>query len=199
MHPWFRWIFYLNPAAYAFESLMTNEFQGLKLECIAPQYIPFGAGYDSQNRDLRGCTVAGSDGSGMIDGVAYVQQQYDYAVGHTWRGFGVVIGFWIFLIGLTALGFELRNSHGGSSVLLYKRGLRTKKSSDPEKEAGWNTERRLQMPSQYARQSTFSWHNLDYFVQYQGAQKQLLNQVFGFVQPGNLVALMGCSGAGKTT
>lgn len=178
---------------------MTNEFQGLKLECIAPQYIPFGAGYDSQNRDLRGCTVAGSDGSGMIDGVAYVQQQYDYAVGHTWRGFGVVIGFWIFLIGLTALGFELRNSHGGSSVLLYKRGLRTKKSSDPEKEAGWNTERRLQMPSQYARQSTFSWHNLDYFVQYQGAQKQLLNQVFGFVQPGNLVALMGCSGAGKTT
>jgi ABC-type glutathione transport system ATPase component len=110
-----------------------------------------------------------------------------------------VIGFWIFLIGLTALGFELRNSHGGSSVLLYKRGLRIKKSSDPEKEAGRNTERPLQMPSQYARQSTFSWHNLDYFVQYQGAQKQLLNQVFGFVQPGNLVALMGCSGAGKTT
>ncbi|KAH7214361.1 ABC-2 type transporter-domain-containing protein [Fusarium oxysporum] len=199
MHPWFRWIFYLNPAAYAFESLMTNEFQGLKLECIAPQYIPFGAGYDSQNRDFRGCTVAGSDESGMIDGVAYVQQQYDYAVGHTWRGFGVVIGFWIFLIGLTALGFELRNSHGGSSVLLYKRGLRTKKRSDPEKDAGRNTERPLQVPSQYARQSTFSWHNLDYFVQYQGAQKQLLNQVFGFVQPGNLVALMGCSGAGKTT
>ncbi|KAJ4183507.1 hypothetical protein NW755_009542 [Fusarium falciforme] len=198
MHPWFRWIFYLNPGAYAFESLMTNEFQGLSLECVAPQYIPFGPGYDNQSQEYRGCTVLGSDDSGMIDGVTYVQQQYDYAVGHIWRGFGIIIGFWFFLIGLTALGFELRNSHGGSSVLLYKRGSRTKKISDPEKEAGRNTES-LQLSTQATRQSTFSWHNLDYFVQYQGAQKQLLNQVFGYVQPGNLVALMGCSGAGKTT
>ncbi|KAM0434008.1 hypothetical protein ACHAPT_003952 [Fusarium lateritium] len=198
MHPWFRWIFYLNPGAYAFESLMTNEFQGLSLECVAPQYIPFGGDYDTQSQQYRGCTVLGSDNSGMIDGVTYVQQQYDYAVGHIWRGFGIIIGFWIFLIGLTALGFELRNSHGGSSVLLYKRGSRTKKVSDPEKEAGRNSES-LQMTTQATRQSTFSWHNLDYYVQYQGAQKQLLNQVFGYVQPGNLVALMGCSGAGKTT
>ncbi|OJJ79127.1 uncharacterized protein ASPGLDRAFT_137595 [Aspergillus glaucus CBS 516.65] len=28
---------------------------------------------------------------------------------------------------------------------------------------------------------------------------ELLNQVFGFVKPGSLVALMGCSGAGKIT
>ncbi|KAM5381157.1 hypothetical protein ACJZ2D_003073 [Fusarium nematophilum] len=194
MHPWFRWIFYLNPGAYAFESLMANEFQGLQLECVAPQYIPFGGGYDTQGQDFRGCTVLGSDASGMIDGVAYVQQQYDYAVGHIWRGFGVIVGFWIFLIGLTALGFELRNSHGGSSVLLYKRGGRSKTS-----DAGKTGQTSEQMLSQTTRQSTFSWHNLDYFVQYQGAQKQLLNQVFGFVQPGNLVALMGCSGAGKTT
>lgn len=177
---------------------MTNEFQGLSLDCVAPQYIPFGPGYDNQSQEYRGCTVLGSDDPGMIDGVTYVQQQYDYAVGHIWRGFGIIIGFWLFLIGLTALGFELRNSHGGSSVLLYKRGSRTKKISDPEKEAGRNTES-LQLSTQATRQSTFSWHNLDYFVQYQGAQKQLLNQVFGYVQPGNLVALMGCSGAGKTT
>jgi ATP-binding cassette subfamily G (WHITE) protein 2 (PDR) len=25
MHPWFRWINYLDPVAYAFESLMINE------------------------------------------------------------------------------------------------------------------------------------------------------------------------------
>jgi ATP-binding cassette subfamily G (WHITE) protein 2 (PDR) len=25
MHPWFRWINYLNPVAYAYESLMINE------------------------------------------------------------------------------------------------------------------------------------------------------------------------------
>ncbi|KAH7152018.1 ABC-2 type transporter-domain-containing protein [Dactylonectria estremocensis] len=199
MHPWFRWIFYLNPGAYAFESLMANEFDGLQLECVSPQYIPFGGDYNNQTTDFRGCTVLGSDASGMISGIDYVREQYSYSIGHIWRGFGVIVGFWIFLIGLTALGFELRNSHGGSSVLLYKRGARTKKSLDPEMAVGQAPERSLQVTSQTARQSTFSWHDLDYFVQYQGAQKQLLNKVFGFVQPGNLVALMGCSGAGKTT
>ena len=32
-----------------------------------------------------------------------------------------------------------------------------------------------------------------------GGQKQLLNNVFGYVKPGTLTALMGASGAGKTT
>ena len=49
------------------------------------------------------------------------------------------------------------------------------------------------------KQSTFTWNNLDYHVSFNGGKKQLLNQVFGFVKPGNLVALMGASGAGKTT
>jgi ABC-type multidrug transport system ATPase subunit len=54
-------------------------------------------------------------------------------------------------------------------------------------------------PPQRVKQSTFCWHDLNYFVKYQGQQKQLLDKVFGYVQPGNLVALMGSSGAGKTT
>ncbi|KAK7415703.1 hypothetical protein QQX98_005738 [Neonectria punicea] len=198
MHPWFRWIFYLNPGAYAFESLMANEFNGLELDCVSPQYVPFGVGYDNQTADYRGCTVLGSE-SGVINGVEYVQQQYSYSAGHIWRGFGIIVGLWIFLIALTSLGFELRNSHGGSSVLLYKTGARTKRSSDPEMAADQTPERSLQTTSKTTKQSTFSWHDLDYYVQYQGAQKQLLNKVFGFVQPGSLVALMGCSGAGKTT
>lgn len=204
MRVWFRWIFYLNPGAYAFESLMANEFQGLQLDCVAPQQVPFGGAYDDQDQAYRGCTVLGSDGSGTIDGVAYLREQYGFSVGHIWRGFGVIIGFWIFFISLTALGFELKNSHGGSSVLLFKRTWRSKKRSekDPDAEqcAGGKTEpSTLQLSSQSTRQSTFSWSNLDYFVQYQGSRKQLLCQVFGYVKPGNLVALMGCSGAGKTT
>lgn len=197
MHPWFRWIFYLNPGAYAFESLMANEFQGLELECVSPQYVPFGNGYASNISEYRGCTVLGSDDAGIIHGVDYIQQQYGYSVGHIWRGFGVLIGFWIFFIGVTSLGFELRNSQGGSSVLLFKQGSQKKKVTDVErsldKSEGYSSQ------GQVVRQSTFSWHDLDYYVKYQGSQKQLLNKVFGYVKPGNLVALMGCSGAGKTT
>ncbi|KAK4038643.1 ABC-2 type transporter-domain-containing protein [Parachaetomium inaequale] len=204
MHPWFRWIFYLNPGSYAFESLMANEFTGLNLDCVAPQYVPFGPEYESGAlASHHGCTVLGSDNlSGIIDGHAYITQQYSYATGHIWRGFGVLIGFWIAFIAVTALAFELRTSDGGSSVLLYKRTMRNKKAGqdvEAAQEEKVKPAASLAPPSQQAKQSTFCWHDLDYFVKYQGQQKQLLDKVFGYVQPGNLVALMGCSGAGKTT
>ena len=178
---------------------MANEFHGLELQCVAPQYVPFGGSYENLTAEFRGCTVLGSDANGLINGVDYIRDQYGYAIGHIWRGFGVLVGFWIFFIGVTALGFELRNNQGGSSVLLYKRGARTRKTDELEKDTAQDSDRTVQAMSQSARQSTFSWHDLDYFVKYQGVQKQLLDKVFGFVQPGNLVALMGCSGAGKTT
>lgn len=35
MHPWFRWINYINPVGYAFESLMINEVRALLTHVIA--------------------------------------------------------------------------------------------------------------------------------------------------------------------
>ena len=178
---------------------MANEFQGLELECVSPQYVPYGGTYEEQPSEYRGCTVLGSNGTGMINGVDYIGQQYSYATGHIWRGFGIIVGFWIFFIGVAALGFELRKNQGGSSVLLYKNGARREKAKDVEKSPSQALDRSQGILAQSPHQSTFTWHNLDYFVSYQGTQKQLLDKVFGFVQPGSLVALMGCSGAGKTT
>ncbi|CAK7222792.1 hypothetical protein SEUCBS140593_005023 [Sporothrix eucalyptigena] len=224
MHPWFRWIFYLNPGAYAFESLVANEFQGLTLDCVSPQYVPYGPSYDSIGiTSERGCTIQGSNPlTGKIDGVDYIREHFMYSPGHIWRGFGVILGFWVFFIAVTAMGFEFRNNHGGSSVLLFKRYFR-KSAKVPDIEdtpvtelekagaasasasvtpgSGSGTASPALVPpsSSTPRQSTFCWHDLDYFVKYQGAQKQLLDKIFGFVQPGNLVALMGSSGAGKTT
>ncbi|CAK7221669.1 hypothetical protein SBRCBS47491_004607 [Sporothrix bragantina] len=214
MHPWFRWIFYLNPGAYAFESLVANEFQGLTLDCVSPQYVPYGPGYDSLGiSPERGCTIEGSNPlTGKIDGVDYIREHFMYSPGHIWRGFGVIIAFWIVFIAVTAMGFELRNNQGGSSVLLFKRHFR-KSAKVPDVEetpvselekagatsAAANSSDSEPHSSSTPRQSTFCWHDLDYFVKYQGAQKQLLDKIFGFVQPGNLVALMGSSGAGKTT
>ncbi|OJJ50398.1 hypothetical protein ASPZODRAFT_110765 [Penicilliopsis zonata CBS 506.65] len=200
MHVWFRWIFYLNPGAYSFESLMANEFVGLKLQCVSPDYIPYGTGYSDESSQYRGCTVVGSDANGVIDGATYIHEQFNYSAHHIWRGFGVIIGFWIFFIFLTALGFELRNNQAGSSVLLYKRGGERKKITDAENTG--NAQQGEVDPgflSQSAKPSTFTWKNLDYHVPFHGQKKQLLDKVFGYVKPGNLVALMGSSGAGKTT
>lgn len=208
MHPWFKWIFYLNPASYAFESIMANEFQGLELQCVAPQLIPYGPGYDSNDTAHTGCTVVGSDENGVINGLDYVRNQYGFEFSHVWRGFGVIVALWIFFIAVTSLAFELKSADGGSSVLLYKRGRReADKVVDPEKGAiaangivpDSASSSSVDAPTQTTRQATFTWHDLDYFVKAGGSQKQLLNHIFGYVQPGNLTALMGASGAGKTT
>ncbi|CAG8076282.1 unnamed protein product [Penicillium salamii] len=199
MHVWFRWIFYLNPGSYAFEALMANEFVGRKLTCVEPDYIPFGPQYANSASSNRGCSVLGSDENGIIDGVAYIKEQYSYSPGHIWRSFGILIGFWIFFIGLTALGLELRNTQSGSSVLLYKRGSERKTNQDEINKKDASPEKDMNELLGSVKQSTFTWKDLDYHVPFHGEKKQLLNKVFGFVQPGNLVALMGASGAGKTT
>lgn len=199
MHVWFRWIFYLNPGAYAFEALMANEFVGRQLVCKEPDYIPYGAGYSEAASPHRGCSVLGSNADGIIDGEAYIREQYSYSFGHIWRSFGVIVGFWLFFIFLTSIGFELKNSQSGSSVLLYNRGSEKKRATDPE--MNMTAQKREDSPALTgsAKQSTFTWHDLDYHVPFNGEKKQLLNKVFGYVKPGNLVALMGASGAGKTT
>lgn len=33
MHPWFKWLTYINPLAYAFEALMVNEFHAREFPC----------------------------------------------------------------------------------------------------------------------------------------------------------------------
>lgn len=42
----------------------------------------------------------------------------------------------------------------------------------------------------------FTWENLNYTVPVPGGTRRLLHDVFGYVKPGTLTALMGASGAG---
>lgn len=46
---------------------------------------------------------------------------------------------------------------------------------------------------------TFTWEGINYHVPVPGGQRRLLHDVHGYVKPGTLTALMGASGAGKTT
>ena len=42
----------------------------------------------------------------------------------------------------------------------------------------------------------FTWENLNYHVPVPGGTRRLLHDVFGYVKPGTMTALMGASGAG---
>ena len=47
--------------------------------------------------------------------------------------------------------------------------------------------------------SVFTWEGVSYHVPVSHGTQQLLSDVYGYVKPGTLTALMGASGAGKTT
>lgn len=50
-----------------------------------------------------------------------------------------------------------------------------------------------------AQTSVFHWNNVCYEVRVKGETRQILNNADGWVKPGTLTALMGVSGADKTT
>lgn len=108
---------------------------------------------------------------------------------------------------MTAIGFEAAESEAGASRNLLKRGSRKHhdpNTKDEEKANNSSSSSTVQSQEQQgfnglAKQSVFTFKNLDYFVNYHGSELQLLRKVNGYVKPGQLVALMGTSGAGKTT
>ncbi len=81
---WFRWINYIDPIAYAFESLMVNEFDGQEYPCSA--YVPMGPGYENVDPINRICSTAGAQaGSSVVQGTLYLSETYNYTRAHMWR------------------------------------------------------------------------------------------------------------------
>ncbi|KAK7464461.1 ATP-binding cassette transporter snq2 [Stygiomarasmius scandens] len=66
-----------------------------------------------------------------------------------------------------------------------------------------NTDKTIEavMKSEAGRpyEKTFSWEGLNYTVPVPGGERRLLHDVYGYVKPGTLMALMDTNGAGKTT
>ena len=173
-----------------------------ELACIAPQYVPFGPSYT--DNEFRSCTIPGSlPGEDLIDGESYVLSQYDASVHTVWRNFGIIVAFWIFWAFLAAVGFEVNLASGTGAKVLFDRSSRRKEriaERDPEKAVGSSSSSTSDSKGDVSvGETTFTFEKIDYFVHHEGKEKQLLQSVSGYVKPGQLVALMGSSGAGKTT
>ena len=84
MVPWFRWINYIDPIAYAFESLMVNEFYGRYFECA--NFVPTGPSYAGIGSLNHICSVVGAvAGSSVVSGTDYIKLSFNYDRGHLWR------------------------------------------------------------------------------------------------------------------
>ena len=71
---WCRWIIYVNPVAYGYESLMVNEFHGRNFSCSS--YVPDYA--DPRSANVACDAVGAVPGQLFVNGDDYINSAYSY-------------------------------------------------------------------------------------------------------------------------
>ncbi|KAF3011465.1 hypothetical protein E8E14_004729 [Neopestalotiopsis sp. 37M] len=216
MHPWFSWLFWLNPMAYGFDALMSNEFHGKTIPCVGTNIVPLGEGYDDPAH--MSCTGVGGavQGETTVNGDAYLSS-LSYSHSHLWRNFGILWAWWVLFVAITIVMTTRWRSaaEGGASLVVPRERAKVSRAlnTDPESQvsekqtmtrsadrSGETTENEESSAGDLVRNtSIFTWKNLSYTVKTPSGDRTLLDNVQGWVKPGMLGALMGSSGAGKTT
>ncbi|CAO3676817.1 hypothetical protein G6F70_002214 [Rhizopus microsporus] len=198
MHPWLMWIYWINPLAYGYKALISNELTGMNFSCEGANSVPFGPSYT--DAAYKTCNLPGAvPGQTHVLGDYYLHYAYGYETWQRWIDFVAVILFFVFFTVLTALAMEYVDlQKEGSVTKVYKAGKAPKEIDESKALEAVQTEQEEEMES-VSTGTTFSWHHIDYTVPVKGGQLKLLNDIGGIVKPGHLTALMGSSGAGKTT
>ena len=215
IHPWFVWVYWIDPMAYGFEALLGNEFHGQLLPCVGPYLIPNGPGYTSgvggQSCIGVGGALLGATSVTGDDYLAYMSFSHD----HVWRNFGVLCAWWALFVGCTIFftsRWQLLGEGGRSLLVPREQQHKSKHLLQPKDEETQVTEKPQAESSSGSEtpggsinkdlirnKSIFTWRNLTYTVKTHDGDRVLLDNVQGYVEPGMLGALMGSSGAGKTT
>ncbi len=209
MHPWFKWISYINPISYTFEGLLLNEMHNQHFPCAPESLVPpYGTGKNLQ------CAVSGSiSGEISVSGDAFANASYGYSYSHLWRNLGILCSFMGFFYCAYFLVVEFKADSASTGEHLIFRHAPSRsgdQTADEEKQSGSfssdlddGPNRALtheQSPKHSLQRSdVYTWQNITLDVPVKGGTRRLLQEVCGWAKPGTLTALMGVSGAGKTT
>lgn len=216
---WCRWIRWIDPIAYVFESLLSNEFHSREFFCSV--YVPSGPSYPLSGDGLVCSAVGGVQGSAYVNGDAYLRISYQYYFTNRWRNVGIIIAFILFFLFtyITLCEYNKGAEQKGEILLFQQSALRKLKKEkklntlhvqdietgksekfDPlnEKEDS-NEESSFDEGNMITHADIFHWRDLTYEVKIKSETRVILNNVDGWVKPGQVTALMGASGAGKTT
>jgi len=203
MKPWFRWINYIDPVAYAFESLMINEFRNRQIPCSS--FIPMGPTYGNVAPDQRICSTTGSAaGASTLDGNTYLEVNFGYTPDHLWRNLGILFGFIIGLLGVYIAAAEFISSKPSKGeVLIFPRGKVPKLNSHSDVEGVSDSRTTADLaltkkvttageapPSIVKQTAIFHWDSVNYDIKIKKEPRRLLDDVDGWVKPGTLTALM---------
>lgn len=203
MHPWFRWINYLDPVAYAFEALMINEFHHRQFPCTT--FVPTGPSYANVSPDERVCsTVGAAAGANFVDGDTYINTSFSYYHAHLWRNLGIIFALMVFTCGIYLLATEyISAQRSKGEVLLFRRGQVPAFNSKNDEESNppgrptaqaiteKHTRVNMDLPPSIQRQTAiFHWDGVNYDIKIKKEPRRLLDEVDGWVKPGTLTALM---------
>lgn len=201
---WLRWIFWVNSLGLGFSALMANEFSRIDLTCTSESLIPQGPSYGNVANQV--CTLPGSSpGTDVVPGSSYIEKGFLYNPSDIWRNFGIIIVLILaFLIANVVLGEKLVYGAGGNVAKTYLKPDAERKRLNEEliaRRDKWRSSKTEAEGSELniASKAILTWEGLNYDVPTPNGELRLLNNIFGYVQPGKCCALMGASGAGKTT
>ena len=107
MHPWFRWINWINPIAYVFEALLVNEVHGRDFPCAPPSVIP---PYATGNKNFACAVIGAVPGQRTVSGDNWVMAGYGYSYSHIWRNLGILLAFMVAFYTLYLVATELNSS-----------------------------------------------------------------------------------------
>lgn len=191
---------------------MANEFHHLDLSCVSSSVIPSGLNYTDVH--YQSCAGAGSvPGQLTIDGDTYLASKYGFYYDNLWRNFGIVILFNVAFVAIhTILSEVIEWNDGSAGAVSYcgRKNSRPKRSKQDEENKAVDVDYKAPPASTDSgseitnagiakTQSAFAWRKLKYTIQQENSDRVLLNGVSGYCRPGQLTALVGSSGAGKST
>lgn len=191
---------------------MSAEFHNLNFTCAEGSVIPSGPSYTDVA--FQSCAYPGSKpGTTVVNGDDYLATQFGFSYSHVWRNFGILCLFTIAFIAITCWLSEIFEWEAdGAGPIQYKASRRwfkrTREARSDEETAPVAVDPRappagsLESKPEQAlagTDSTFSWADLELSVQIGKESRKLLDGVCGYCKPGTLTALVGASGAGKST
>lgn len=185
---------------------MINEFSGRDYACS--DRVPV---YGNLQDGTQVCAAQGAvPGQAFVDGTLYIETAFSYYPAHKWRNVGIIIVMMVIFTCTHLIGAELiREKKSKGEVLQFRRG---KQASILTKTLDEESAEKCK-PGNYApngialattddvlqQTAVFSWRNVCYDITVKGKTRQILDHVDGWIKPGTLTALMGVSGAGKTS
>ncbi|KIW64841.1 hypothetical protein PV04_07147 [Phialophora macrospora] len=220
MHPWFRWINYINPIAYIFESLLVNEVHGRLFPCAPQSLVP---PYARGNSNFACAVIGAQQGERTVSGDLWVESGYQYSYDHIWRNLGIAFAYMFCFLAIYLAAVEFMSTGDAQPQRLIFRDREAAQATKKDVESGLHEETALSLDSaanekyqgpspSTARQAgkddtdnvtaaagVLTWEDVTLDIMMQDKPRRLLDNVTGWVDRGTLTCLMGVSGAGKTT